>query len=234
MKVYISILEETYPLRLVVFLKDVSYVTRMFLPSQRAAQAGWDALFALLPGVPGNWIKGQVTGPVSMGLMLTDQDKRPILYNEWLAEVLTKNTEMQARWQIRQLTSLRPNVLLSIDEPALSMFGSAHISLNSDHVINMLNPVIDAIHEEGALSCVHCCANTDWSLLMKTRVKVINLDAYGFFEGFSLYPHDLDRFLGQGGIICWGIVMTSHMELSGDLVEVHTLWVGYQTFARGC
>lgn len=173
---------------------------------QKGCTAGWDAFFELLPAAQGNWVKGQVTGPVSMGFMLTDQDRRPILYNEWLAEVLVKNTEMQARWQIRQLAKLRSNILLSVDEPSLSLFGSAHISLDGNQVINMLNPVIDAIHEEGALSCVHCCANTDWSLLMRTRVKVINLDAFGFLNKFSLYIEDLGRFLSAGGIICWGIV----------------------------
>jgi hypothetical protein len=168
--------------------------------------AGWSALFELLPEVPGNWVKGQVTGPVSMGMMLEDQDHRPILYNEWLADVLVKNTEMQARWQIQQLRTLRPNILLSIDEPSLSLFGSAYVSLMSDQVVNMLNPVFDAIHKEGALSCVHCCANTDWPLLFRTRVKVLNIDAYGYMDSLSLYPQELGVFLNSGGFICWGIV----------------------------
>ena len=70
----------------------------------------------------------------------------------------------------------------------------------------MLNPVFDAIHKEGALSCVHCCANTDWTLLFKTHVKVLIIDAYGYFDSLSLYPQELGGFLNSGGLICWGIV----------------------------
>jgi hypothetical protein len=107
------------------------------------------------------WAKGQVTGPISFGLTVTDQDLRASLYNEMLADAILKNAAMIARWQVRQLKTARPNVIIFVDEPYMASFGSAFISLSREQVIAMLDEVFEAIHSEGGLAGVHCCANTD-------------------------------------------------------------------------
>lgn len=154
----------------------------------------------------GSWIKGQVTGPISMGLMVTDQDLRASLYNEMLADTIVKNAAMNARWQIQQLKSARPKVIIFVDEPYMASFGSAYISLSREQVTSMLDEVFEAIHGEGALAGVHCCGNTDWSVLMETQVDILNVDAHGYIENLALYPAELKQFLDRGGVIAWGIV----------------------------
>jgi hypothetical protein len=139
-------------------------------------------------------------------LTVTDQDLRASLYNDMLADAIVKNTVMNARWQIRQLKSVRPNVILFLDEPYMAAFGSAFISLSREQVIGYLDEVFDSIHAEGGVAGVHCCANTDWSVLLATRVDILNLDAYGFVENLALYPAELRVFLDRGGSACWGIV----------------------------
>ena len=42
-------------------------------------------------------VKGQVTGPISFGLVVTDQDRRPILYDETLADAVAKHLRLKAR-----------------------------------------------------------------------------------------------------------------------------------------
>ena len=152
------------------------------------------------------WAKGQVTGPISFGLTVTDQDLRASLYNELLADVIVKNAAMNARWQIRQLKRLRSNVILFVDEPYMASFGSAFISLSREQVITMLEEVFTAIHAEGALAGVHCCGNTDWSVLLGTSVDILNLDAYGYLENLALYSAEVRAFLDGGGVLAWGIV----------------------------
>jgi hypothetical protein len=159
-----------------------------------------------LPKEQSGWVKGQVTGPISMGLTITDQDLRASLYNEMLADTLVKNAAMNAHWQIRQLKANRPNVIIFVDEPYMASFGSAYISLSREQVVAMLDEVFDAIHAEGGLAGVHCCANTDWSVLLETQVDILNLDAYGYLGNLALYPAELRRFLDRGGIVAWGIV----------------------------
>ena len=175
---------------------------------------GFFAMLETLRQTEGHWAKGQVTGPISFGLTVTDQDLRAGLYNDMLADAIVKNMGMNARWQIRQLKSVRSNVMLFLDEPYLAAFGSAFISLSREQVITYLDEVFDAIHAEGGLAGVHCCANTDWSVLLGTKVDILNLDAYGFIGNLALYPAELRGYLDRNGNICWGIVPNNEQIFS--------------------
>jgi hypothetical protein len=168
--------------------------------------AGFFTMRDHLGATPGNWAKGQVTGPISLGLTVVDQDLRSILYNDLLADALVKNTAMNARWQVQNLRTVCPNVIIFVDEPYMASFGSAFISLSREQAVTMLDEVFEAIHQENALAGVHCCANTDWGLLLETSVDIVNLDAYGYIDNLALYPAELRAFLDRGGVIAWGIV----------------------------
>ena len=88
----------------------------------------------------------------------------------------------------------------------MSSFGSTFISLSREQVITLLNEVFDAIHAEDALAGVHCCGNTDWSVLMETSVDILNLDAYEYLDNLALYPHEMRAFLDRGGNLAWGLI----------------------------
>jgi methionine synthase II (cobalamin-independent) len=167
---------------------------------------GFLAMLKTLRSISGEWVKGQVTGPISLGLTITDQDLRPSLYNDLIADVLTKNAAMNASWQIRKLREVRSNVIISVDEPYMASYGSAYVSLNRSDVVARLDEVFAAIHEEGAFASVHCCANTDWSVLLETSVDILNVDAFAYLENLALYPDELNTFLERGGVVAWGIV----------------------------
>jgi hypothetical protein len=139
---------------------------------------------------------------------VTDQDLRSSLYDEQLVDPIVKQLAFNARWQVRQLqhAARRSNVIIFVDEPYLASFGSAFISLSRDQVVDMLNEVFAAIHAEGALAGVHCCGNTDWSVLMETSVDILNLDARTYLENLALYPGELRAFLDRGGSLAWGII----------------------------
>lgn len=148
-------------------------------------------------------IKGQVTGPISWGLTVVDQDRRPLLYDEILADAVAKHLRLKASWQEQQLKHMAPQTIMFVDEPYMSSFGSAFVSLSRDQVLTLLDEVFAGI--EG-LKGVHCCGNTDWSILMSTSADILNLDAYQYATTLSLYPEDVSAFLDRGGIIAWGIV----------------------------
>ena len=52
---------------------------------------------------------------------------------------------------------------------------------------------------------MHCCGNTDWSLLLATSVDILSFDTYEYAETLALYPEDVRAFLARGGLIAWGI-----------------------------
>lgn len=153
---------------------------------------------------PSVWaVKGQVTGPVSSGLQMTDQSLRPSLYDDMMRDVIVKNVLRHAQWQEAQLQAYAPRVIVSIDEPFLSVIGSAYASLSAESVTAMLEEVYAGLR---CLTCSHCCANTDWGLLLGTSVDILSFDAYGYAENLALYPEELRAFLARGGMLAWGLV----------------------------
>ena len=164
-------------------------------------------------------VKGQITGPVSWGLMVADQNRRPILYDDILAEAIAKHLCLKAAWMEQQLRRLSPRTIVFVDEPYMSSFGSAFISLSRDQAETLMEEVFAGI---AGLKGVHCCGNTDWSLLLSTSVDILNLDAYGYADALALYPDEVGAFLERGGIIAWGIVPASdqvHEETVDSLVS---------------
>ncbi|MBA7506853.1 hypothetical protein ES706_05564 [subsurface metagenome] len=162
-------------------------------------------------------LKGQLIGPISFGLTVTDENRKSILYHEQLVDAVVKTCVMKARWQVRRMKEVFPQIIIFIDEPYLASFGSAFVSLSRDEVVNYLNQVIDSIKSEGAIAGIHCCGNTDWSILMDTKVDIISFDAYSYLETISLYPEKLKEFLSQGRYLAWGIVPASSQVMEEEI-----------------
>jgi len=157
------------------------------------------------------FVKVQVTGPCSFALTITDENKRAIYYNEEFRDVVIKAIAMKCRWQIQKFRPYAEQVICFIDEPILSAFGSStYISVKRDDVVAHLQEVIDAVHAEGAIAGIHCCGNTEWSILVDAGVDLINFDAFEFGETIAIYPQHVKRFLEGGGMLAWGVVPTSH------------------------
>ena len=165
------------------------------------------------------WVKGQVTGPFSFAMTVTDENKRSLAYNPELYEVAVQGMAMKARWVARKLREVAEGVLVVLDEPYLCVFGSAFVNVPRSDVIAAIEAGVAAIHKEGALAGLHCCGNTDWSLVFSTDLDVVNFDAYEYFQGLSLYPAELKSFLQKGGVLSWGIIPA---HANGNL-EPHTL-----------
>ena len=155
------------------------------------------------------YVKGQITGPVSFGMTVTDDHKRPIFYDRELSEVLVKVLSMKARWQIRKLRALNDGVVIFIDEPYLVSIGSSYVNINIEEATNKIDELINVIHSEGALCGIHCCGNTDWSFILKKDIDILSFDAYNFSDSLLLYKEALIKYLQRGGLLAWGIVPTA-------------------------
>jgi len=161
-------------------------------------------------GVKPPFIKVQTTGPCSFALTLTDQDKRAIYYNEEFRDMIVKALAMKCRWQIQKFKPLTDRVICFIDEPILSAFGSStYVSVKRDDVIGLLAEMVGAIHSDSALSGVHCCGNTEWSILIDAGVDMVNFDAFEFGDTILMYADAVKKHLDRGGMLAWGIVPTS-------------------------
>jgi hypothetical protein len=181
--------------------------------------AGFGELLRRLQGVEPTplMLKGQVTGPFTLGINLVDQDKRSAYYDDQLRDIVVKTVEMKARWQIAHLARFEAPVLILLDEPSLLGFGSqTYLTVSREDVIRDINQVAGVIHTYGALAGVHCEENTDWSLLMETELDLLDFDAYDHMRAIALYPGELHRFLERGGALGWGLVPTLDREAAAS------------------
>ncbi len=190
--------------------------------------AGFEAFLRLVEGRPVKAVKGQITGPFSFALTVTDENRRPLLYDEVMVEAVAKHLRLKASWQERSLRKVCPSTIMSVDEPYLSSAGSAYVSTSPEQVIELLNEVLGGL--EG-LKAIHCCGNTDWSVLLRTCVDILSIDALNHGESLSLYAEDVQAFLNRGGIIAWGVVANEEGPLDeqtpeGILVRLETLLAG--------
>ncbi len=159
--------------------------------------------FLTLDNLAPKVVKGHVTGPVTWGLTVVDKEGKGILYDDLLGDAVPKLLRLKATWQERELKRVCPRTIIFVDEPYMSAFGSVGMMLSKEKVVSLLNEVFGGI--EG-LKGVHCCGNTDWSVILKSAVDIISFDTYNYAQSLSLYPQEVKRFLDRGGTVAWGIV----------------------------
>ncbi len=156
------------------------------------------------------FVKVQTTGPCSFALTIVDENKRAIYYNEEFRDVVIKALAMKCRWQIQKFQPYAEKVICFVDEPILSGFGSStYVSVKREDVVAHLVEMIKAIHTDVALAGIHCCGNTEWSILIDAGVDIVNFDAFGFGETIAMYSEAVKTHLDRGGMLAWGIVPTS-------------------------
>ena len=161
-------------------------------------------------------VKGQITGPISWGLSVTDDSGRAILYDDMLADAVVKLLQLKASWQERALSKISKNTIIFIDEPAMSSYGSAFFSLSWEKVTSLLEEVMSGIKW---LKGIHCCGNTDWSVFLGSSTDIISFDAYNYAESLALYPAEVKSFLSRNGAIAWGIVPNDENQLAKETVS---------------
>jgi len=159
--------------------------------------------------------KNQVTGPITTALGRVDENKKAVYYNDMFRDIVVKGTEMKAQWLLEKFRFLECQQICFVDEPILSAFGSStFVSVQRADIVQYLGDVIRAIHEKNALAGVHCCGNTEWTILIDSGVDIISFDAYDYGETIAYYPEPVKKFLEKGGVLAWGIVPTSEKILA--------------------
>jgi len=162
---------------------------------------------------PVDVIKGQITGPVSFCLQVTDEDRRPILYDDTTRELAAELLTARARWQQGFLQAVAPaaTVLMMVDEPFLAQWGSGYLSMPEDVVMPLLDRVV------GSLDClvgIHICGGTDWSKVVELPLDLLNFDAADHLDAVVAHAEALASFVAEGGMLAWGAVPNDERVLT--------------------
>jgi methionine synthase II (cobalamin-independent) len=158
-------------------------------------------------------VKGQVTGPITWGLRVTSQDGLGILYDDTLAETVAKFLRLKASWQENTLRQISPNTIIFVDEPYLVSLGSVFTPIPEEKVPALLEEVIKGIK---GVKGLHCCGNTNWSVLLDTKIDILSFDAYNYASSLSTHSDKVKSFLERGGSIAWGIVPNEEEALAKE------------------
>jgi len=221
-KVFINTDAPDFQDQLVAFYEDYMAVAAdfsllaksRFCLTPETANGFFELLSAVteLPAQP-KALKGQITGPITMGIGVKDQNGKAVFYDDNLRDVLIKMLALKARWQAEQLAAHGARAIVFFDEPGIVSFGSsAFISISREQVHAAMDEVIEGVHGAGGLAGIHICANGDFSLALDSAADIISFDAYNFFDKFMLYSDKVKSFLNRGGILAWGIVPTDNPE----------------------
>jgi len=162
-------------------------------------------------------IRGQLEGPISFGLNVLDQDRRPILFEDTIRPFMFEFMAKRINIQLRRLKQMNANAFMFVDEPglqflfsALSGYDSAKARKDMAHFFSMTERPCG----------VHLCGNPDWDFLLNLDLDVLSLDVYLNGEIFSAYAGSIKNFLNRGGVLIWGIVPTNFEPFEQESIDM--------------
>ena len=160
-------------------------------------------------------VKCQVTGPVTFGMQVVDEARRPILYDPEYADLLGKLLGLRARWcenAMRERMGARATLVV-LSDPYLASLGSAVVPVDANVAASAFGDIAGLL--DGGLE-LHCCANTDWGFVLGLAPAVVSVDAWTYAREFLLYADEIARYMERGGVVAWGIVPADHAAFAAE------------------
>jgi hypothetical protein len=151
-------------------------------------------------------IRGQLEGPISFGMNVLDENKRPILFDDTIRPFMFEFMSKRINVQLQRLKRLNSNAFMFVDEPGLQFLFSALSGYDSTAAREDMALFFSMVERPCG---VHLCGNPDWDFLLGLEMDVLSLDVYLNGEIFSSYAGAIRRFLDRGGVIVWGMVPTN-------------------------
>ena len=151
-------------------------------------------------------IRGQLEGPISFGMNVCDENKRPILFDDTIRPFMFEFMAQRINVQLSKLKKLNPNAFMFVDEPGLQFLFSALSGYDASAAKNDMELFFSMVECPRG---IHLCGNPDWDFLLGLDMDILSLDVYLNGEIFSSYAGSIKKFLDRGGVIVWGIVPTN-------------------------
>ncbi|OPY77418.1 MAG: hypothetical protein A4E64_01123 [Syntrophorhabdus sp. PtaU1.Bin058] len=160
-------------------------------------------------------VRGQVISPVSLSLKITDENGRPIVYNDEIRGLIFSFIQKKVNVQYRELCLKNRRAFVWIDDPGLEFIFNAMCGY--DHV-KAKAELMDFFGGIEGPRGLHLCGRPDWDFLLSLDIEILSFNAYAFGDIFVTYDR-VKTFLQEGKIISWGIVPTYYEEFSREDVK---------------
>ncbi len=162
------------------------------------------------------YIRGQSIGPVSYGLKILDENKKPMIYYEEVRQTVFDFVAKKLQAQLNEMSEAHPGAFVWVDEPGLEMIFMAITGYTSERAREDYRLFLEKFPGPTG---VHLCGNPDWSFLLQMELDVLSLDVLARGHIFSRYTEEIRAFLDRGGIISWGITPTLTEEYEQENVQ---------------
>lgn len=160
-------------------------------------------------------VRGQVISPVSLSLKITDENGKPIVYNDEIRALIFSFIQKKVNVQYRELSSKNQRAFVWVDDPGLEFVFNAMCGYDHVKAKGELMDLFSGIEGPRGL---HLCGRPDWDFLLSLDIEILSFNAYAFGDIFVTYDK-VKTFLEEGKIISWGIVPTYYEELSSENVK---------------
>jgi hypothetical protein len=161
-------------------------------------------------------IRGQLEGPISFGLNILDQNKRPIIFDDTIRPFMFEFLSKRINVQLERLKKRNPNAFMFVDEPGLQFLFSALSGYDSTAARTDMDEFFAMVQRPCG---IHLCGNPDWDFLLNLDLDILSLDMYLNGEVFTSYAGSIKRFLDKGGVLVWGIVPTNFEPFGAESTE---------------
>jgi hypothetical protein len=195
------------------------YFTKMENPERYALTTEYSMVFGrfLSRDLQGyEAIRGQITGPVSFGFKVLDENLKPIIYHDEVKPILFDFIQKKVNIQYQELKAKNRNAFVWVDEPGLGYVFSGLSGYNDQQAKEDYYHFIQGLEGPKGL---HLCADVNLPYLLELGVEILSFDAFqiGFMP--KEYAWSVAEFIKKGGIISWGIVPTESTILSTQTPE---------------
>ena len=170
-------------------------------------------------------IRCQITGPVSFGFKVLDENLKPIIYNDEVKSMLFDFIRKKVNLQYQELKAKNQNAFVWVDEPGLGYVFSGLSGYNDQQAKEDYYQFVQGI--EGPKG-MHLCAEVNLPYLLELGVEILSFDAFqiGFMP--KEYTLSVAEFIKKGGVISCGIVPTEFKTLEAQTPEkLASLLSGY-------
>lgn len=164
-------------------------------------------------------VRGQTVGPISFGLKICDEDLKPMIYNDFVREILYDFLRQKIAWQYNELNRIHSQPLVWLDEPGLEMIFNSFSAYTAELAQSEYRSFLSALPGPKG---VHLCGNPDWSFLLNAGLDILSVDAFSWGHILVRYVDEVKEFLHHGGVIAWGITPTLTSELQTENADTLT------------
>ncbi|MFO8009922.1 MAG: hypothetical protein R6U89_03820 [Dehalococcoidia bacterium] len=158
-------------------------------------------------------IRGQVCGPVNFGFRVTDQQRRPLIYNDDVREILFDFALRKVNSQYRELAAKNSNAFVWVDEPGLGWVFNSFAGYNELQASEDYRRFLDGFEGPRA---IHLCLNVHLPYLLDLGLDILSIDVFQLDTMPKAYSEPIAEFLLGGGIMVWGIVPTESDTLDPE------------------